>query len=642
MSQRYHLEKRYLIDVNHRIIPIRLYFFWAALLATAFSFQVSAWSQNPAANTAAAELQSRLQAVAAAQQGGDPEAIAAANKKLIAFGLKEMADLRSMQEAYPYAIALYQRALQLEPDAGTEYSLVFAYFRTGNPDEGLQLCDALLKTDPKNAVYWNLQGKLQLMKKDYKNAIDSLQKSLELQSDPEVEYTLGSTLLHLKDKEKAAAVFQEMEKSAANKAPLYVMEGRAYEVTGFPAEAEAEYKKAIATDSKASRGHYYLGLFYLSKNGWETTPQARQEFLEEVKLNPDDFFGNYFMGYITSNEKNYAESDKYLKVAAAARPDWPEPYLYMGINAYGRGDNAAAEQMLRKAIQLTGADEGRNNYQIRRAYFTLGRILITKGEKEEGTKLVERSKTIETKLLVTGRQQQALASNEATGGMGAAAESAAPTKPLPTIDNPASPLDEKTIASLQLPDDERARLSGAEKELRGVLGNAYNDLGTSEARQKQFGPALADFQEAERWSPDTPNLMRNIGRAAFLQQNYAESARALKIYVKQNPDDQRAQGMLALALFSIKDYPEAVTYFDRLGDAPMGDAFMAYAWATSLARTNNKQRASEILGKLTANPIPPPILIEAGKLYAEIGDAAKAKTCYQKAKEEDPSVNLPN
>ncbi len=552
-----------------------------------------------------------------------------------------MAELRTLESAYPVAIELYKRSLELEPTPETRYALAFAYFRATQPDEGLKQCDALLKSDPKNAIYWNLQGKLWMVKKDYRQAAASLGKSLELQSDMEVAYTAASALLQLKEKEKAAALFTDMENSAENKAAVHVMAGRAYEVAGFPNDAEAEYRRAISIDPKISRGHYYLGLFYLTKNGWEATPQSRQEFLAEVQQNPTDFFGNYFMGYITSNEKNYDESDRYLKVAATARPDWPEPYLYMGLNAYGRGDNVAAEQALRKAIELTGKDEARNNYQIRRAYFTLGRILITKGDKTEGTRYVERSKEIETKLLVTGRQQQALANSEASVGA-VPAENSKPAAPLAVVTDPAAPLDAETLAAAKLTEDQKSRFAAAEKELRAVLSNAYNDLGTSEARQKQYAPALADFQQAERWNPDTPNLMRNIGRAAFLQKDYAESARALKVYVQENPQDQRSQGMLALALYSIKNYPEAVTVFDRLGDAPMSDPFMAYAWATSLARTNNKQRAAEILEKLTASPIPPPILIAAGKLYAEIGDGSKAQICYQKAKEEDPSITIPN
>ncbi len=591
--------------------------------------------------SAATELQSRLQAASAAQQAGDPESIAAANKRVISLGLKEMADFRNLVGAYPAAIELYKRSLELEPTDETRYSLALAYFRASRPDEGLKESEILLKADPKNAVYWNLQGKLWILKKDYRNAVDSLSKSLDLQPDMEVAYSMATALLELHEKDKAATIFAQMEESSAKKAAVHVMVGRAYERAGFPDDAETEYKKAIALNAKESRGHYYLGLFYLIKNGWEPTPQSRAEFLAEVQQNPTDFFGNYFMGYITSNEKNFAESDRYLKVAAAAQPDWPEPYLYMGLNAYGRGDNAAAEQFLRKAIELTGKDEGRNNYQIRRAYFTLGRILITKGDKAEGTKYVERSKEIETKLVVAGRQQQALASSEAAGNS-APADTSAPSTPLPPVTNPAAPVDADTLASAKLSDEQKTQLTTAEKQLRAILGNAYNDLGTSEARQKQYAPALADFQQAEQWDPQTPNLMRNIGRAAFLQKNYAESARALKIYVVQNPEDQRAQGMLALALYSIKNYPEAVAVFDRLGDAPMADPFMAYAWATSLARTNSKQRAADVLEKLTANPIPPSILVAAGQLYAEIGDGSKAQICYQKAKEEDPSITIPN
>jgi len=599
-------------------------------------------AQSPTAQASAAtELQSRLQAASAAQQAGDPEAIAVANKRVIALGLKEMGDLRNLVGAYPAAIELYKRSVELEPTEDTRYSLAFAYFRASRPDEGLKQSEILVKADPKNAVYWNLQGKLWILKKDYRQAVDSLSKSLSLQPDMEVAYSMATALLQLHEKQKAAAIFTQMEDSSANKAAVHVMAGRAYERAGSADDAEAEYKKAIALNAKESRGHYYLGLFYLTKNGWEPTPQSRAEFQAEVEQNPTDFFGNYFMGFITSNEKNYAESDRYLRVAAAARPDWPEPYLYMGLNAYGRGDNAAAEQFLRKAIELTGKDEGRNNYQIRRADFTLGRILITKGDKAEGTKYVERSKEIETKLVVAGRQQQALANSEAAGST-TPADTSASSSPLPPVTNPAAPVDADTFAAAQLSDQQKTQLTAAEKQLRAILGNAYNDLGTSEARQKQYAPALADFQEAERWDPETPNLTRNIGRAAFLQKDYAESARALKIYVARNPDDQRSQGMLALALYSIKNYSDAVIVFDRLGDAPMADPFMAYAWATSLARTNNKLRAADVLEKLTANPIPPPILVAAGQLYAEIGEGSKAQICYQKAKEEDPSITIPN
>ena len=79
--------------------------------------------------------------------------------------------------------------------------------------------------------------------------------------------------------------------------------GCAYQDAELNDDAEREYKAAIEKNAKGSRGHYFLGLFYLEKNGWAPTPEAREQFLAEVAVNPADFFGNYFMGYLMSEEQ---------------------------------------------------------------------------------------------------------------------------------------------------------------------------------------------------------------------------------------------------------------------------------------------------------------------------------------------------
>src|SRR5262249_48586394 len=136
-------------------------------------------------------------------------------------------------------------------------------------------------------------------------AANSLAKSLALQNDPEVAYTMATALLKSNQADKAASVFQALQAASGHRAESYILAGRTYEMAGMTSEAESEYKKAIAQDARGSRGHYFLGLLYLTKNGWDPTPQARQEFAAETELNPSDFFGNYFLGYILSLEKNY-------------------------------------------------------------------------------------------------------------------------------------------------------------------------------------------------------------------------------------------------------------------------------------------------------------------------------------------------
>ena len=602
---------------------LRRYF----VLALSFLLTIAALAQTTQPSPQA-ELQSRMRAAAEAQQTGDPVRISQANRPLIAFTLAQVAELRLLQGDAVRAAELYQRSLELEDNADYRYRCALAFMSAGQIDDALKQTAVLVQQDPNNAAAWSMQGKLQMTAKKYSDAADSLTKSLALQPDAESAYVLASAFVNLHETAKADAIFQQLQQAGVNPGRIHVMAGRAYEDANLPDDAEREYKKAIEIDPK-SRGHYYLGLFYLSHNGWEPTPKARAEFASEVALNPNDFFGNYFLGYLASSDKDYAVSDRYLEIAADARPDWPEPFLYLGLNAYGRGDNHAAEDFLRKAIQLTGTDDGRNNYQIRRAYFTLGRILIQTGRKEEGTRLVEKSKAMETKLVVDSRQQQALDHDSASADA-AVQPSSHPGTPATSVAN-----------ATNLTAEQKSQIATAEKTLSAILGNAYNDLGTSEARRNDYATALQHFQEAERWNHEIGGLQRNIALAAFLSSNYAESVPALRTLVQQDASDRRSQSMLAMSLYMLKQYPEAAKAFDQVADDAMADPRMSFAWADTLVQTKNPQRATEVLSKLTEEPMPPQMWVRVGQLYGALGDSSNAQKCFQKAKEQDPTIKTP-
>ncbi|MGZ4816517.1 MAG: tetratricopeptide repeat protein, partial [Terriglobales bacterium] len=546
----------------------------AVLIVTA-TFLAAADQASPQA-----ELESRMRAAVEARGAGDPVAVSQANRRLIAFALAQVAEMHLAQGDASGASGLYSHSLEFEDNADSRLQYAIALSSSAQVDAALKQVSALLDQDPNNAALWGMKGKLLTTKKSYREAVDAFTKSLQLKADPETAYIMAGDLLFLRETEKADAVFEQLAKAGINPARVHVMAGRAYEEADLGDGAVREYKKAIELDPK-SHGHYFLGLYYLSHNGWENTPQAREEFAAEVAANPTDFFGNYFLGYLASNDKDYETSDRYLKVAAEARPDWPEAYLYLGLNAYGRGDNRAAEELLRKAIKLTGDQESRNNYQIRRAYFTLGRILIQTGRKDEGTKLVEKSKAMETKLVVDSRPQ-------ALDTKTASSESA--------MQSPNAVASGSIGATLT--DAQKSQIANAEKSLGTILGNAYNDLGTSEARREDYATALVHFHQAEKWNPDVPGLHRNIGLAGFLSGNYADAAPAFRTVVERDPSDKRSLSMLAMSLYMLKDYPEAAKIFDRIPDEALADPRMSFAWAYTLSETKNPERAAEVLGKL--------------------------------------------
>jgi len=192
----------------------------------------------------------------------------------------------------------------------------------------------------------------------------------------------------------------------------------------------------------------------------------------------------------------------------------------------------------------------------------------------------------------------------------------------------------------------RARLTPAqfragrarEQQMRKLLASSYNDWGTAEARQQKYSQAMVHFHEAERWNRSTPRLMRNIGLAAVKLGDDKEAARALQFAVQENPKDSVSQSLLAMALFSTRQYAEAAKHFDLVRDAALADPQMAYAWAFSLSQSNQPRQASAILAQLTSQTLSADMLVAAGEVYSGLADYDHALTCFQKAIALDPAT----
>lgn len=182
------------------------------------------------------------------------------------------------------------------------------------------------------------------------------------------------------------------------------------------------------------------------------------------------------------------------------------------------------------------------------------------------------------------------------------------------------------------------QLRHREQQLREILSSGFNDWGTAEARQKEYQQALAHFQQAEKWDPATPGLMRNLGAVAFLLQDYPESVRALTAVVSQDASDQRSRLMLAMSLFSMEKFADAAKNFASIPGASMQDTRSAYAWAFSLARTGQDQQANPIIDNLAARDLTPDVRMLVCQLYNTTENYEHAVPCFKKLAEENPTM----
>jgi tetratricopeptide (TPR) repeat protein len=630
----------------------------AFCLPFAFELAPPARSQSPSAQkpaiksspkrTAAAadELDKRVEAARSARTSGDPLSASLANKLVISLALKQLGRLRLVESAYPQAVEIYRRSLDFEEAPETRVDLALSELGANRTDEALADTNRVLSVDPDNVRALTVRGRAFMSKQEYSKAAEALAHAVQLAPDVETFYSLGISLLSTKDpadKVRAAAVFQQMIQFAGDDPSLHVLFGRAYRDAGDMPSATSEFQRAIALDTSTPHAHYFLALARLAVNEWKPTPEIKADFLMELKYHPRDYLANYLMGFLASSDREYPEGIRYLKIAAEIGPNWPEPWLYLGLDAYALGDMKTAEEYLRKAVVLTGTDESRSNYQIRRAYVDLGRILTNSGRTEESEVFLTKARELQKKTMELSQQNIAATIAEGGGTMAAVVPLQSQKELeaavlLPANSDPFARVDSSILAKTNLTSEQRSALDAQENRLRSILGLSFNDLATAEAINGQFLAALGHYQEAERWDTKIPGLSKNLGLSAYRADNFPEAIRGFSNALKENSSDAPVRALLGMAYFGSDKFSDAIKTFTPLGVQGMQDSTVGYAWAASLAHTSELKKAGEVLGEYEKGKLTPEVLLLVGQLWIEIGDYGRSVAALHRALQADASL----
>lgn len=598
----------------------------------------------PAASNQNDELGSRLAMAEAARNAGDPGGVANANAMVIASALRSLAALRAVEGAYPQSALLYKDSLRFEQTPAAALALATVEAQGSQYDEAIELAEQIHRKDPKILQADRILSSSLMQKGRFVEALEPLGRVAQADQGVETQYALANCLLQTKrpqDKARAQEIFREIEAQHGDSGSLHVLAGRAYRDGGDLPDAVQEFERAIQVDPRTPHAHYFLGLAKLSLNEWKPTPEAEAEIKKEVELYPKDYLANYMTGFLASGDRHYDEAEPYLKAAAALDTTAPDPFLFLGLNAYAQGNNPAAEAALRKAVELTGNDEARSNFQIRRAYVDLGRILANSGRKEESETFLAKARELQNKTME--QSQQSIASmagpgSNAAGVVDPAARASASTASQAAPDETAAFDLSAMKTPAKLTETQQTELHARESQLRSVLSLAYNDLGTSEAVQGHFPEAAGLYRKAEDWDSTLPGLEKNLGQSEFRAGNYEGAISPLTQALLQEPDSHALRGMLGIAYFDLNRFGEAARAFEPLGSAGMQDSQVGYAWAASLARTGDVPKATQVLTAYEAQPQRPEVALLIGQLWTALGDYSRAVATLQRASAANPSL----
>jgi tetratricopeptide (TPR) repeat protein len=557
----------------------------------------------------ASELQQQYDAAQRAQTAGDMTVAAEHYQSFLAGTLQKLAEGHAHIGDYPGAAKLFEKALAVEP-AGSSDKVRLAYAQAAlvsrDMPKAKSLAETMLVENPKNAEAHLVLGEALLETDSNKDAQKQLEEAVALDSNYKNGLALATADLALDDTKDAGLLFAEMSKGFGDQAAIHVDFGRAYAEAGYPDLAIAEFEKALAKDPKFPEAHYCLGASYLLSQGETGFAKATAEFNRELSLNHDDYFSLSQLGYIALTQHNFIEAETYLKRAASLDPSNPDNPLLLGQVYIQLHEPAQAEQAFRQAIALT-VDLSRNHYQVQRAHYLLGRLLVQTGHLDEAKQQMQISGDLLKQNML--RDQARL--------------KGAPISEAPSI----SPLQHPPEP---VPVDAKAKqgLDSFTTQVAPALADSYNNLGAIAASGNDFAIATGYFEEAASWSPALDGLDYNWGRAAFSANFYAQAVPPLKRYLTTHPQDQGMRRILGISLFMTNNYRDVVDTLRPLEPQLAATPQVAYMYARSLVLTGDYDYGVARLRNLSkTNP-------SIGEIHRTLGEAYAGHGDYQHAADE--------
>ncbi|HKY26489.1 MAG TPA: tetratricopeptide repeat protein [Pyrinomonadaceae bacterium] len=622
-----------------KFLPVVLLLFALCLPARASQTRRTDTRPRPAED----KLARHLSAAETYQLSGDLERAGQENRAIVAIALARLGAIAIRERQLQRAVELLGDSLAMRDDSDARTDMAIAYMRLREIERAITEAEAALKLNSKNSRAHHVLGKLLYMKGRYADAQPELERAIVLEPDLDAAYTLGMTYLRLKQIERAKLVFEEMQAALANSANAHLLFGRAYEETGFSAEAEREFKKALAIDDKTPRAHFYLGYVILQHGGSERLSQAREEFEREVQLDPRSVYSNFFLGVLAAAANDHSKAIRHLLETTRLSPQFGEAYLFLGQSQAELGD-ANAEKSLRRAIELT-TDVSHNGYQIKKAHFNLGRILLKAGRRAEAEKHLDIAKDLQGKSLESSRQelsevlgQVARSTNELT----------APSQIAGTISNRSEEGKENgggsseavlLIEESSLDAEQAARHKKLKEMLTEILAQAFHNLGVSAAQQSQFAVSLEQFAKAAQWKADLAGLDRNWGIVSFRAEQYETAIPALSRHVKVHPDDALPRRMLGVSYYLTQAYPRVVDTLKPLGPKITTDPELAYIYGVSLVQLAEHKQAGSLFESLSAqNPKSAQTHFYAAQGFAMLENFERAIKEFRSAADLDPKM----
>jgi tetratricopeptide (TPR) repeat protein len=193
--------------------------------------------------------------------------------------------------------------------------------------------------------------------------------------DPDVLFVLVHAYSDL-----STRTAQDLGRSAPQSLAAHKLNAEALEMQGKWEPAQLEYEEMIRREPGARGIHFLLGRLLLSRPGapQDATERAKQEFLKELEIDPNNAGAEYVLGELARREEKWDEAISRFSKATKLNPNFAEAYLGWG------GSLVSVKRYEESILPLRAAERLMpGNPEV---HHTLATALQRSGHKEEAEK----------------------------------------------------------------------------------------------------------------------------------------------------------------------------------------------------------------------------------------------------------------
>jgi tetratricopeptide (TPR) repeat protein len=441
-------------------------------------------------------------------------------------------------------------------------------------------------------------------------ALQVLPSSDRLVSDLPTELLLLRSELTSGETADAAELEKHILSTNPDSADLRIALSKTMEQCSDRDDALREATRAVELDPNSREAQIALGMASWEINGFQYNEQTLRAFTAAQHLDPDGYASNLSLGLIESQYHQYEPAAIHLHAALAVNPSAPEPWYQLGMNAWDQDRPAEAGDGLRHYLSLEESSKRGKPGQVRLALLILDRIAD-----EQGTAVDPANTAAEDALKRQIAPQADFGERSSDAGAGLAAAGA-----------PGNPSQLPGMVTVK-----KAGVRATPRQLREVVANSLNDMGTALARKHDYAAAVLPFHYAAEDDPALDPVMRNLGFAAFLSGSYEESEKALRQEIAIHSDDATARAYLGMALFETGEYSEASATFQFFGPALSSKPLVEATAAAAFARAGQRAQAEDTLADLSTIAPDPQVQAREAVAWLDLGDVGRATELAQAA-----------